>query len=102
MLLEAEGFDVVGEAADGASAVAAADELRPEFVLLDIQLPDSTGFDVAREMLARGLVGQIVLVSSRDASDYGEQIRESGAVGFVPKGELSGPALTALLCSGRA
>lgn len=101
LLLEAEGFEVVGEAADGASAVTAAAALRPEFVLLDVQLPDTTGFDVAREMLEKGLVGRIVLVSSRNASDYGDQIRASGAVGFVPKGELSGPALMALLSNGR-
>lgn len=99
LLLEAEGFDVVGEAEDGASAVAAAQALRPEFVLLDVQLPDATGFDVAREMLGKGFVGRLVLVSSRNASDYGDQIRASGAVGFVPKGELSGDALNALLCT---
>ncbi|MDX6325208.1 MAG: hypothetical protein QOK15_1562 [Nocardioidaceae bacterium] len=96
-LLEMEGFQVVGEAVDAASALVAAEDLRPEFVLLDVQLPDGQGYDVAREMLARGLGPQIVLVSSRDESDYGDSIRTSGAVGFVMKSELSGDRLRALL-----
>jgi DNA-binding NarL/FixJ family response regulator len=92
-----EGFEVVGEAADCASALSAAVRLRPELVLLDVQLPDGQGFDVAREMLARGVPARIVLTSSRDESDYGDSVRESGAVGFVPKGELSGERIRAVL-----
>ncbi len=101
LLLEAEGFDVVGEAGDGVSAITAAAALRPEFVLLDVQLPDMTGFEVARQILDRGLVGRIVLVSSRSESDYGEQISESGAIGFIPKDELSPDSIHALLEPGR-
>jgi DNA-binding NarL/FixJ family response regulator len=96
-LLEMEGFRVVGEAGDGASAVEAAVQLRPQFVLLDVQLPDGQGFDVAREIFNRGVHPQIILVSSRDASDYGDSIHTSGVVGFIPKGELSGDRLRALL-----
>ena len=100
LLLEAEGYDVVGEADDGASAVAEAERLRPDVVVLDVQLPDMTGFDIARELLQRRLVGRIVLVSSRHASDYGDQVGESGAVGFIAKDELSGEALHSLLDGG--
>ncbi len=96
-LLEMEGFVVVGEAADGAAAVDAAVRLRPDLVLLDVQLPDSQGYDVARRILAQGIDTRIVLVSSRDASDYGDSITSSGAVGFISKGELSGDRLRALL-----
>jgi len=96
-LLEMEGFEVVGEAADCASALSEAERLLPDLVLLDVQLPDGQGFDVAREILSRGVPARIVLTSSRDESDYGDSIRESGAVGFVPKGELSGDRLRALL-----
>ena len=95
--LELEGFEVVGEAEDGASAVSAAELLRPDLVLLDVQLPDMRGFDVARAILGRGVPARIVLVSSRDESDYGDSIRESGAVGFVSKGDLSGDRLRAVL-----
>ena len=96
-LLEAEGFEVVGEAADGASAVASAAALRPELVLLDVQLPDAHGYDVAREILAGGVATRIVLVSSRDESDYGDHIRSSGAIGFLNKADLSGDRIRALL-----
>ncbi len=97
LLLDLEGFEVVGEAADGASAVAEAERLRPDVVVLDVQLPDTTGFEIARVLLERRLVGRIVLVSSRHASDYGEQVGESGAVGFIAKDELSGEALHTVL-----
>ena len=97
-LLEAEGFDVLGEASDGLEAIAAAEVLCPDVVLLDVQLPDATGFEVAAEIaLANGKEPRVVLVSSRDADDYGGQIAECGACGFVPKGELSGAAVRALL-----
>jgi two-component system response regulator EvgA len=96
-LLVSEGFEVVGEAEDGASALAAADELEPDLVLLDIQLPDLDGFEVARRLLAISPDLQIVLVSSRDESQYGPLIRTSGARGVVAKGELSGTASGSLL-----
>jgi DNA-binding NarL/FixJ family response regulator len=96
-LLTAEGFEVVGEAEDGASALAAAAELAPELVLLDVQLPDIDGFEVARRLLAQDPELPIVLVSSRDKSQYGGLIEASGARGFVSKGELSGAELERLL-----
>jgi DNA-binding NarL/FixJ family response regulator len=96
-LLTAEGFEVVGEAEDGASALALAAELAPELVLLDVQLPDLDGFEVASRLLGRDRNLAIVLVSSRDRGEYGPLIEKSGARGFVAKGELSGPALERLL-----
>lgn len=96
-LLESEGFEVVGEAADGESAVALAAELGPEFVLLDIQLPDVDGFEVAARLLEREPALPIVLVSSRDQAAYGRRIEASGAVGFVTKADLSGAVLERLL-----
>ena len=96
-LLTAEGFEVVGEAEDGASAVALATELAPELVLLDVQLPDTDGFEVAARLLARNPGLAIVLVSSRESSDYGPLIERSGARGFVCKGDLSGAAIERLL-----
>jgi len=96
-LLESEGFDVVGEAADGESAVTLAAQLHPELVLLDIQLPDINGFAVAEQLLAGDPQLQIVLVSSRDRASYGPLIEQSGARGFLSKGDVSVVALERLL-----
>jgi DNA-binding NarL/FixJ family response regulator len=96
-LLEAEGFDVVGEAVDGASALDAAAELEPQLVLLDVHLPDLDGFEVALRLTGRDGGPTVVLVSSRDGSDFGPLVGRSGAVGFIPKAELSGAALKALM-----
>ncbi len=96
-LLETEGFDVVGEAADGASAVASATFLGPDLILLDVQLPDMGGFEVVERLRADGVSTPVVLTSSRDVSSYGDQVASSAVAGFIPKAELSGHALKALL-----
>ena len=78
---------MVGEAEDGTTALGLVDELAPEVVLLDIQLPDISGFDVAERLLASS-GAEIVLVSTRDRTDYGPLIEGSGARGFVSKTPL--------------
>jgi DNA-binding NarL/FixJ family response regulator len=97
MLLEAEGFDVVGEAGDGRTGLEAAAELRPDVVLLDIQLPDMDGFRVADGLSVNGSPPAIVLISSRAREDLEDCVDASPACGFIPKSELSGPALEALI-----
>jgi DNA-binding NarL/FixJ family response regulator len=96
-LLEAEGFEIVGEAENGAAALRAVQELRPDLVLLDVQLPDLDGFEVAEELRKLADPPAIVLTSSRDSADYGPCIQICGASGFVPKADLSGAAIAALL-----
>jgi DNA-binding NarL/FixJ family response regulator len=97
-ILEADGFEVTGEAEDGESAIAAAGRLHPDIVLLDVQLPDLDGFEVTRRLIASDGETCVVLVSSRDGADFGPLVASSGACGFVPKSELSGEAVTALIC----
>ena len=97
-LLQAEGFEVVGEAADGAEALRAVEELHPDVVLLDVQLPDTDGFDVAARLTRRNASAPVVvLTSSRDGSDFGPLVKYSGARGFVPKAELARDAIEELL-----
>jgi DNA-binding NarL/FixJ family response regulator len=97
LLLEAEGYEVVGEASDGETAVAETRRLRPDVVLLDIQLPDLDGFDVAARITEGDGGAQVVLTSSRDWSDSPDLIARSGAKGFLPKEGLSGEAVGGLL-----
>ena len=96
MLREAEGYEVVAEAAVGATAIAEAGRLAPDIVLLDVQLPDLDGFDVAARITGGEDGPMVLLTSSRDWSDSPDLIARSGARGFVRKDELSGDAIVAL------
>jgi DNA-binding NarL/FixJ family response regulator len=96
-LLEADGFDVVGEAADGGEAIAEVERLRPDVVLLDIQLPDQDGFVVAERLASGPASPAIVLISGREAATYGPRIARASARGFIPKRALSGAALASLV-----
>jgi DNA-binding NarL/FixJ family response regulator len=96
-LLSAEGYEVVGEAEDGASAVEATLRLRPDVVLLDVQLPDTNGFLVAERIAQVPDPPKVVLISTRDASSYRRRLDSARVRGFIAKGELSGPALAALV-----
>jgi DNA-binding NarL/FixJ family response regulator len=96
-LLEAEDFDVVGEAEDAASALAATSRLHPQVVVLDIQLPDLDGFEVAEQLAQMADPPAVVLVSTRDISTYRRRLAASPVRGFIGKTELSGHALLALV-----
>jgi DNA-binding NarL/FixJ family response regulator len=96
-LLAVAGYDVVGEAADGASGVRVARDLSPDVVLLDVQLPDVTGFEVLRQIASSPDPPAVILISSRDAADYGRKVARSGARGFITKAELTAGTLAAAL-----
>jgi DNA-binding NarL/FixJ family response regulator len=96
-LLQISGFVVVGESSNGVQAIKTAEKLRPDLVLLDVQLPDIDGLQVARRLTAKVGAPIVVLTSSRDPSDYGFRLRECGARGFIPKSKLSGAALEVFL-----
>jgi DNA-binding NarL/FixJ family response regulator len=97
-VLEADGFDVVGEAEDGPSALAAARALQPDVILLDVQLKDTTGFELCDYICGDGAdKTRVVLTSSREAEDYGGLVERSPAWGFISKADVSGEAVRELL-----
>jgi DNA-binding NarL/FixJ family response regulator len=95
-MLEAGGWDVIGEAADGAAGVDAARQLAPDVVLLDLNLPDASGLELVAD-LPRG--SAVVLTSTHEEEELDELARERGARGFLPKSVLSGDALSALVAA---
>jgi len=100
-LLESEGFEVVGDAADGEQALDCVARLRPDVVLLDIQLPGIDGFAIADRLAAAGSTAPcVVLISSRTASAYRRRLAVAPVRGFLSKADLTGPALRRLLSTG--
>ena len=96
-LLEAAGYDVVGEAEDAAGAMTETRRLSPDVVLLDVQLPDADGFSAAASLCAEPRPPRVVLISSREASDYGTRLESSPAIGFIHKLDLSRAAVEQLI-----
>jgi CheY-like chemotaxis protein len=96
-LLERHGFVVVAEAETGISGIERAREHRPDLVLLDVQLPDIDGFEVAERLSRLDMPLEVILTSSLDRTDFGALVARSSALGFVPKAELSASAIEALL-----
>jgi CheY-like chemotaxis protein len=104
-MLEGEGYDVVGEAADGSEALQAARDLGPDVILLDVRLPDLDGFAVCRRITGaapgadNGLPGSpaVILISSREVDEWGAVVNDCGAIGFIPKAKLSARAMEELL-----
>jgi two-component system response regulator EvgA len=96
-VLEADGFVVIGEAVDGASGLEAAQALQPDYVLLDIGLPDIDGFEVATALAVIGPPPLVVLTSSRDTRAYGRRLANGHSLGFIPKERISGAAIRAFV-----
>jgi DNA-binding NarL/FixJ family response regulator len=97
-LLEADGFRIVGDVPDGETALEAASRLRPQVVLLDIQLPGMDGFAVADSLAIADDRPIVVLTSSRPAEAFRSRLREAPSVrGFIAKADLSGECLSGLL-----
>jgi DNA-binding NarL/FixJ family response regulator len=96
-LLEAQGVDVVGRASSGTEALRLAVESRPDVVLVDIELGETTGFDVAGALQAEAPSVQVVLISTHDRDELAGLIAQSPAVGFLQKKQLSAEAIAALV-----
>lgn len=95
-LLEADGWEVIGEAADGASGVEATRRLHPDVVLLDVRLPDTDGFHCAEQMTANGYRPTVIITSSSDDPLYPDRAQHCGASGFIAKHDVCGAALDRL------
>ena len=98
MILEAAGLEVVAEAADGETALAAVADTDPDVVLLDVRLPGIDGIEVAERLAWRKSPPAVVLTSSSDAASYGERLAAAPVRGFIPKERLTTRALSELLC----
>lgn len=96
-LLEADGYIVLGEAGDGPSALVQSRLLHPQVVLLDVQLPGMDGFRVAERLAEERTPPTVVLISSRAPGTFRRRLESSSARGFIPKDELSGDRLGAVL-----
>jgi CheY-like chemotaxis protein len=98
-LLERQGISVVGEASTGAQAYRSCSELQPDIVLIDIDLGEESGFQVAAQLAARRGAVQpaLVLISAYAADDFQDMIADTPAVSFLPKPDLSGMAIRGIL-----
>ena len=97
LLLEDDGFEIVGEAEDGGSALEQVERLRPALVVLDVQLGQDDGFEIAERLAARPEPPAVVMVSTHDAAGYAAQLARTTACGFIAKADLSGDRLAAML-----
>ncbi|MCA1698145.1 MAG: response regulator transcription factor [Actinobacteria bacterium] len=98
-LLQSAGYVVVGSCRDGGSALDAIATLRPDVVLLDVQLPDIDGFGVLEQVGGLSEGPTVVLISTREAADYGGRVARSGAAAFITKAELSAHSLAEAVAS---
>ncbi len=98
-LLETEGMNVVGVAGTGAEALARVDELRPDVALVDVDLGEESGFDLAQRLVGAcdGSPPPVVLISTYAEEDLRDLIEASPSAGFLSKSDLSGAAIRKLL-----
>jgi DNA-binding NarL/FixJ family response regulator len=95
VVLEREGLSVVGVASGSSDALARAEELQPEVVLVDITLAGESGFDLARRLAEEDHAGgrTVILISTHAQEDFADLITDCPACGFLPKSELSAEAV---------
>jgi DNA-binding NarL/FixJ family response regulator len=85
MILELGGIEVVGEAADGETAVAASEELAPDVVLMDVRMPGTDGVEATRRIVAAGGAARVIVLTTFDLDQHVVDALRAGAVGFLLK-----------------
>jgi CheY-like chemotaxis protein len=98
-LLDREGIVVVAVASTGTDAIRIADAQGVDLILVDIDLGEESGLDLARSLMAgtRGHPRRVILMSAYPEEEFAELIDESPAVAFIPKSQLSGAAITEII-----
>ena len=96
-LLEREGLVIAGVASTGAQALRLAEQLWPDVTLVDIDLGDESGLDVARQLSTTATPAPVILISTHAEEDFASLIAASPAIGFLPKAALSAEAIRHLL-----
>ena len=98
-VLQGQGVSVIGVARTVSEGLQRAEELAPDLILVDIDLGEESGFDLARQLAARngGTADNVILISTHPEDDFADLIGESPALGFVPKSDLSRSALETVL-----
>jgi two-component system nitrate/nitrite response regulator NarL len=96
-LLESQGIEVVGRASSGAEALRLAEDLAPDIVLVDVELGEEDGIELARRLTVVTGSPCVALISTHPEEEIEDMIADSSAVGFLPKTALSADAIRALL-----
>lgn len=100
LLAYAPDFTLVGEAMDAATAIALSGALHPDVVLMDIKLPDTSGIDATRSVLAVDPAATVILLSTYTSEDLPDTAASSGATAYLHKEDLSAPVLRSVLGGG--
>ena len=90
-----DGFEVVGEAVDGEEGVAMAASLKPDLVLMDVQMPRMNGIEATKHILQLPDAPRVLVMSTHESGDFGGPAIEAGAMAFIPKAQFGMDALTA-------
>jgi DNA-binding NarL/FixJ family response regulator len=96
VLRRLDGFELTGEAGSGAEAIALVEELRPDLVLMDINMPGMNGIEAARQIVAAHPEVVVVLCSTYDVADLPPDVAASGASGYVSKERFGADVLRRL------